>query len=85
MYKFIQLHVVFVSFSETFYWFGDNDYKKFSELFEGYVAPPYKLPHMGPAYSFGVAGMDRCSCILVKVVACFEDVVKYIFRFLFLL
>ena len=43
--------------SETFYWFGDNNYTEWAELFSQYKPPPYKLPKMTGAYSFGVAGI----------------------------
>ncbi|KAL4240024.1 Cupin superfamily protein [Mactra antiquata] len=41
--------------NETFYWFGDNDYDKFSELFDTYIPPPFDLPSMTGVYSFGLA------------------------------
>lgn len=42
--------------NETFYWFGDNNYTEWEELFKQYNPPPYRLPRMTGAYSFGVAG-----------------------------
>ncbi|XP_061182388.1 uncharacterized protein LOC133190718 [Saccostrea echinata] len=42
--------------NETFYWFGDNNYTEWRELFNQYNPPPYQLPRMTGAYSFGVAG-----------------------------
>ncbi|XP_062588661.1 jmjC domain-containing protein 8-like [Saccostrea cucullata] len=42
--------------NETFYWFGDNNYTEWKELFSQYNPPPYQLPRMTGAYSFGVAG-----------------------------
>lgn len=42
--------------NETFYWFGDNNYTEWEELFNQYHPPPYRLPYMTGAYSFGVAG-----------------------------
>jgi hypothetical protein len=42
--------------TETYYWFGDNDYVEFADLFDQYKAPPYKLPNMHGVYSFGLAG-----------------------------
>lgn len=45
---------------ETFYWFGDNNYTEWEELFKQYNPPPYKLPRMTGAYSFGVAGIEKC-------------------------
>jgi hypothetical protein len=42
---------------ETFYWFGDNNYTEWEELFHQYTPPPYRLPRMTGAYSFGVAGI----------------------------
>jgi hypothetical protein len=44
-------------FTETFYWFGDNDYEEFGDLFEEYIPPPYRLPNMNGIYSFGLAGI----------------------------
>lgn len=44
---------------ETFYWFGDNNYTEWEELFKQYNPPPYKLPRMTGAYSFGVAGIEK--------------------------
>lgn len=43
-------------FSETLYWFGDNNHTEWKDLFESYEQPPYKLPGLTGAYSFGVAG-----------------------------
>ncbi|KAL3875423.1 hypothetical protein ACJMK2_033371 [Sinanodonta woodiana] len=42
--------------NETFYWFGDNNYTEWEELFNQYKPPPYKIPGMTGAYSFGLAG-----------------------------
>jgi hypothetical protein len=42
---------------ETFYWFGDNNYTEWEEVFNKYKPPPYRLPRMTGAYSFGVAGI----------------------------
>lgn len=44
------------SFTETFYWFGDNNYTEWEDVFSAYTPPPYHLPGLGPAYSFGLAG-----------------------------
>ncbi|XP_076072588.1 jmjC domain-containing protein 8-like [Mytilus galloprovincialis] len=41
--------------NETFYWFGDNNYTEWEDVFNRYKPPPYKLPFMTGAYSFGVA------------------------------
>ena len=41
---------------ETFYWFGDNNYTEWEELFNEYKEPPYQLPEHTGAYSFGIAG-----------------------------
>lgn len=41
--------------NETFYWFGDNDYDEFEDLFDAYLAPPYKLPNKYGIFSFGLA------------------------------
>lgn len=46
---------------ETFYWFGDNNNTEWEELFKQYNPPPYKLPRMTGAYSFGVAGIEKCN------------------------
>lgn len=42
--------------NETFYWFGDNNHAEWEELFESYQPPPYNLPKLTGAYSYGVAG-----------------------------
>lgn len=42
--------------NETLYWFGDNNYMEWDELFSKYIPPPYSLPQLTGAYSFGVAG-----------------------------
>ncbi|XP_076449955.1 jmjC domain-containing protein 8-like [Babylonia areolata] len=42
--------------NETFYWFGDNNHTEWKELFDKYVPPPYFLPGLTGAYSFGMAG-----------------------------
>lgn len=42
--------------NETFYWFGDNNHAEWKELFDTYVPPPYYLPGLSGAYSFGLAG-----------------------------
>ena len=41
---------------ETFYWFGDNNHTEWEELFREYIPPPYRIPNLKGAYSFGVAG-----------------------------
>ncbi|XP_069124671.1 jmjC domain-containing protein 8-like [Argopecten irradians] len=42
--------------NETFYWFGDNNYTEWKDLFDLYSAPTYNLPGMTGVYSFGLAG-----------------------------
>ncbi|KAL5018938.1 hypothetical protein ScPMuIL_004660 [Solemya velum] len=42
--------------NETFYWFGDNNYTEWDEVLSAYKPPPYKLPGLVGAYSFGMAG-----------------------------
>lgn len=42
--------------SDTLYFFGDNNFTEWHSLFEEYKAPPFSLPLMHPAYSFGIAG-----------------------------
>ncbi|XP_064644293.1 jmjC domain-containing protein 8-like [Lineus longissimus] len=42
--------------NETFYWFGDHDFKAWQEFFDIYRPPPYHLPGKTSAYSFGIAG-----------------------------
>ena len=42
--------------TETFYWFGDNNYTEWEVLFNQYAEPPYQLPGHTGAYSFGLAG-----------------------------
>ncbi|RUS71633.1 hypothetical protein EGW08_020603 [Elysia chlorotica] len=42
--------------NETFYWFGDNNITEWQALFDIYRPPPYFLPGMTGAYSFGLAG-----------------------------
>jgi len=41
---------------ETLYWFGDNNHREWSEMFDAYVQPRLSLPGLTPAYSYGVAG-----------------------------
>lgn len=41
---------------DTLYFFGDNNFTEWHSLFEEYKAPPFSLPFMHPAYSFGIAG-----------------------------
>jgi hypothetical protein len=43
-------------FSETFYFFGDNDVEEWKPMFDKYVEPPLKLPMHSPAISFGLGG-----------------------------
>lgn len=43
-------------FSETFYFFGDNNHEEWQDLLEQYKQPPYRLPLHLPALSFGLAG-----------------------------
>lgn len=47
--------------SDTLYFFGDNNFTEWHSLFEEYKAPPFSLPLMHPAYSFGIAGIDTCT------------------------
>ncbi|KAK6171403.1 hypothetical protein SNE40_019599 [Patella caerulea] len=42
--------------NETFYWFGDNNLTEWKDLFNSYKPPPYRVPRMSGAYSFGLAG-----------------------------
>ncbi|XP_029015298.1 jmjC domain-containing protein 8 isoform X3 [Betta splendens] len=42
--------------SDTLYFFGDNNFTEWQNLFEHYEPPPYVLPHTSGAYSFGIAG-----------------------------
>ncbi|XP_059167485.1 jmjC domain-containing protein 8-like [Physella acuta] len=42
--------------NETFYWFGDNNFTEWKSLIDKYTPPPYFLPRMSGAYSFGLAG-----------------------------
>ncbi|KAJ8319104.1 hypothetical protein KUTeg_004195, partial [Tegillarca granosa] len=42
--------------NETFYWFGDNNYTEWEEVFKVYKPPPYELPNLEGVYSFGLAG-----------------------------
>ncbi|XP_067912441.1 jmjC domain-containing protein 8 isoform X7 [Heterodontus francisci] len=42
--------------SDTFYFFGDNNYTEWDSLFRTYIQPPYQLPGTTGAYSFGIAG-----------------------------
>jgi len=43
-------------FTETFYWFGDNNHTEWKDLFDIYKQPQYRLPRMEGMYSFGLAG-----------------------------
>ncbi|XP_005095148.1 jmjC domain-containing protein 8 [Aplysia californica] len=42
--------------NETFYWFGDNNFTEWQSLIDLYQPPPYSVPDMTGAYSFGLAG-----------------------------
>ncbi|XP_013395910.1 jmjC domain-containing protein 8 [Lingula anatina] len=42
--------------NETLYWFGDNNYTEWSDLFEQYNQPQWKLPKTEGVLSFGLAG-----------------------------
>ncbi|MED6278937.1 hypothetical protein CHARACLAT_029187, partial [Characodon lateralis] len=42
--------------SETLYFFGDNNFTEWQNLFDQYESPPYVLPDTTRAYSFGIAG-----------------------------
>ncbi|KAM4535811.1 jmjC domain-containing protein 8 [Fundulus diaphanus] len=42
--------------SETLYFFGDNNFTEWQNLFDRYQPPPYVLPDTTGAYSFGIAG-----------------------------
>ena len=46
----------FSYFSETFYFFGDNNMEEWESFFENYKLPPFNLPLHYPALSFGLAG-----------------------------
>ena len=46
----------FFFFSETFYFFGDNNIEEWESFFENYKLPPFNLPLHYPALSFGLAG-----------------------------
>lgn len=59
---------VFFFFSETFYWFGDNNHTEWEELFSMYNPPPYRLPGHTGAYSFGLAG--KLAHLKPKLLAC---------------
>ena len=50
--------------TETFYWFGDNNYTEWEELFDLYQEPPYQLPKHTGAYSFGIAGENNNFAII---------------------
>ena len=52
----LALILSFLPCTETFYWFGDNNHTEWQELFDKYVPPPYSLPGLTGAYSFGMAG-----------------------------
>ncbi|BFZ18067.1 hypothetical protein BsWGS_21106 [Bradybaena similaris] len=41
--------------NETFYWFGDNNFTEWKDLIDLYNPPPYFLPGLTGAYSFGLA------------------------------
>ncbi|ELU10495.1 hypothetical protein CAPTEDRAFT_19179 [Capitella teleta] len=42
--------------NETMIWFGDNNHTEWKKLFDSYLQPPYRLPGLTGAYSFGLAG-----------------------------
>lgn len=56
---------VFLSSTDTLYFFGDNNFTEWQSLFEHYEPPTYVLPHTTGAYSFGIAG--QCSLFLFYV------------------
>jgi hypothetical protein len=43
--------------NETWYFFGENNQKEWSDLFDSYQKPKYELPQHDFAYSFGIAGL----------------------------
>ena len=45
--------------AETFYWFGDNNYTEWADVFAVYNPPPFSLPGLTGAYSFGLAGRAK--------------------------
>ncbi|XP_039258869.2 jmjC domain-containing protein 8-like [Styela clava] len=40
---------------DTLYFFGNNNYTEWNEIFKTYMQPPYSLPEKTGAYSFGIA------------------------------
>ena len=42
--------------NETLYYFGDNDWEQWAELFSLYHLPSYSVPGLEPVLSFGLAG-----------------------------
>ncbi|KAF7242968.1 JmjC domain-containing protein 8 [Varanus komodoensis] len=42
--------------SETLYFFGNNNFTEWGPLFQRYTPPPFRIPGMTVAYSFGIAG-----------------------------
>ena len=57
--KYIQHSMIYtncISLTETYYWFGDNNFTEWKSLFDLYKPPPYELPKMTGVYSFGLAG-----------------------------
>lgn len=45
-----------ILFTETFYFFGDNDIEEWKDLLDEYKLPPFNLPKHTSALSFGLAG-----------------------------
>ncbi|XP_042294628.1 jmjC domain-containing protein 8 isoform X2 [Sceloporus undulatus] len=54
--------------SETFYFFGDNNFTEWGPLFQNYTPPPFQIPGTTGAYSFGIAGQIwlRCAISLAR-------------------
>lgn len=41
---------------DTLYFFGNNNYSEWDDLFSSYLQPPFSLPGKTAVYSFGIAG-----------------------------
>uniref|UniRef100_A0A8C5WYH9 Jumonji domain containing 8 n=1 Tax=Laticauda laticaudata TaxID=8630 RepID=A0A8C5WYH9_LATLA len=45
-----------ILYSETLYFFGDNNFTEWGFLFKKYNPPPFRIPGTTGAYSFGIGG-----------------------------
>ena len=51
--------------NETWYFFGENNYTEWKEIFDSYERPKYTLPKHDHAYSFGVYLIKSVSYLII--------------------